>query len=97
MPDHAAGFCYLNDPVLGIHALLAQGLTRIVYVDIDAHHCDGVEAAFVGDQRVRLISTHEDARWPFTGAVDDTAGGSAFNLPSPRARAMMALHWRATR
>ena len=85
MPDHAAGFCYLNDPVLGIQALLAQGLSRVVYVDIDAHHCDGVEVAFAGDTRVRMISTHEAARWPFTGVVEDTAQGSAFNLPLPKA------------
>ncbi len=83
MPDRANGFCYLNDPVLGIRALLAAGLTRIVYVDIDAHHPDGVEFAFAGEPRVRMISVHEEARWPFTGALSDTAGGSAFNLPVP--------------
>ncbi|MEO0752487.1 MAG: acetoin utilization protein AcuC [Pseudomonadota bacterium] len=81
MADHAAGFCYLNDPVLAIQTFLAQGLSRVVYVDIDAHHCDGVEVAFTGDARVRLISTHEARRWPFTGALEDDAGGSAFNLP----------------
>ncbi|MEO0772855.1 MAG: acetoin utilization protein AcuC [Pseudomonadota bacterium] len=84
MPDHAGGFCYLNDPVLGIKRLLAQGLTRVAYVDIDAHHCDGVEVAFAGDPRVRMISTHEVARWPFTGHLEDDAGGSAFNLPLPK-------------
>ena len=84
MADHAGGFCYLNDPVLAILSLLRQGLRRIAYVDIDAHHCDGVEAAFDGSDRVRLISTHEDRRWPFTGAATDTAGGAAFNLPLPR-------------
>ncbi|MEM7731971.1 MAG: acetoin utilization protein AcuC [Pseudomonadota bacterium] len=84
MPDHAGGFCYLNDPVLGIQRLLAQGLTRVVYVDIDAHHCDGVEVAFLGDPRVRMISTHEVRRWPFTGALEDDAGGSALNLPLPK-------------
>lgn len=81
MADHAAGFCYLNDPVLAIQTFLAQGLSRVVYVDIDAHHGDGVEVAFTGDARVRLISTHEARRWPFTGALADDAGGSAFNLP----------------
>jgi acetoin utilization protein AcuC len=84
MADRANGFCYFNDPVLAIMALRRQGLTRIVYVDIDAHHCDGVEAAFAGSQGVRLISTHEAGRWPFTGALADTAGGVAFNLPLPR-------------
>lgn len=83
LPDRANGFCYLNDPVLGILALKRAGLTRIAYVDIDAHHCDGVEAAFTGDPALRLISVHEQARWPFTGALTDSAGGSAFNLPVP--------------
>ncbi|MEL7280415.1 MAG: acetoin utilization protein AcuC [Pseudomonadota bacterium] len=84
MPDYAAGFCYLNDPVLAIQTLLLRGLSRVAYVDIDAHHCDGVEVAFSGDPRVRMISTHEAERWPFTGALEEEAGGSAFNLPLPK-------------
>jgi acetoin utilization protein AcuC len=84
MPDRANGFCYLNDVVLGIMVMLRQGLTRIAYVDIDAHHPDGVEAAFAGDPRVLMVSVHEEARWPFSGAIGDTAGGRAFNLPVPR-------------
>ncbi len=84
MADHAGGFCYLNDPVLAIKTLLAQGLRRVAYVDIDAHHCDGVAAAFHGDERVLMISTHEDRRWPFTGALEDRAGAQAINLPLPR-------------
>ncbi len=96
MADRAAGFCYLNDPVLAIEAFLVQGLTRIAYVDIDAHHCDGVAAAFHGDLRVLMISTHEAHRWPFTGALEDRAGGSAINLPLPRdtndSGFAMALH-----
>ncbi|MEO9778202.1 MAG: acetoin utilization protein AcuC [Sedimentitalea sp.] len=84
MPDRANGFCYFNDPVLAILSLRRQGLERIAYVDIDAHHCDGVEAAFHGAEDVRLISVHEENRWPFTGALTDTAGGTAYNLPVPR-------------
>lgn len=83
LPDRANGFCYLNDPVLAILAMKRAGLSRIAYVDIDAHHCDGVEAAFAGDPAVRMISVHEENRWPFTGALTDTAGGSAFSLPVP--------------
>lgn len=81
MADHAGGFCYLNDPVLTIKAFLARGLTRVAYVDIDAHHCDGVAAAFHGEPRVLMISTHEARRWPFTGTLVDRAGGQAINLP----------------
>lgn len=83
-PDRANGFCYLNDPVLCVLALRRQGLRRLAYVDIDAHHCDGVEHAFAGDPGVRLISVHEENRWPFTGRLEEDAGGSAFNLPVPR-------------
>lgn len=84
LPDRANGFCYLNDVVLGIKVLLRGGLTRIAYVDLDAHHSDGVELAFAGDPRVRMISVHEEGRWPFTGALEETAQGSAFNLPVPK-------------
>jgi acetoin utilization protein AcuC len=84
LPARANGFCYLNDVVLGIKVMQRAGLGRIVYVDIDAHHCDGVEAAFAGDPGVRMISVHEEGRWPFTGALADHAGGSAFNLPVPK-------------
>ncbi len=85
LADRASGFCYFNDPVLAILALRGQGLRRVAYVDIDAHHCDGVELALAGHQDVRLISVHEENRWPFSGALRDTAGGVAFNLPVPRA------------
>ncbi|MEI4491779.1 acetoin utilization protein AcuC [Mameliella alba] len=84
LPDAAAGFCFLNEPVLTIRRLLDMGLQRVAYVDIDAHHCDGVELAFEGSERVRMISIHEARRWPFTGALEDRAGGSAFNLPVAR-------------
>ena len=79
----ASGFCYLNDAVLGLLSWLDGGLRRVAYVDIDAHHGDGVELAFAGDPRVRTISVHERDRWPRTGLVTDRAGGSALNLPVP--------------
>jgi acetoin utilization protein AcuC len=84
LPDRANGFCYFNDPVLAILSLQRQGLRRIAYVDIDAHHCDGVELAFEGSTAVRMVSVHEENRWPFTGAMTDTAGGASYNLPVPR-------------
>lgn len=84
LPGRANGFCYLNDVVLGIKVLQRAGLSRIAYVDLDAHHCDGVELAFAGDPTVRMISVHEEARWPFTGQLEADAQGSAFNLPVPK-------------
>ncbi|MEC3860164.1 acetoin utilization protein AcuC [Mesobacterium sp. TK19101] len=82
--NRASGFCFFNDPVFAVLTLLQQGKQRVLYVDLDAHHGDGVEAAFAGDERVFLISTHEANRWPFTGLVEDRAGGNARNLPVPR-------------
>ena len=84
LPDRANGFCYLIDPVLAMLSLRRQGLHRIAYVDIDAHHCDGVEVGFSGDPDVLMISVHEERRWPFTGHIDDRAGGSGVNLPVPK-------------
>ncbi|EEW25326.1 acetoin utilization protein AcuC [Rhodobacter ferrooxidans] len=81
MPDRANGFCFFNDPVFAILRLLDLGRARVVYVDLDAHHGDGVEAAFAADPRVRTISMHQAGRWPFTGALSD--GGGACNLPVP--------------
>jgi acetoin utilization protein AcuC len=78
----ASGFCYFNDPVLAILAFLDQGL-RVLYVDVDAHHADGVQEALGADPRVRIVSIHEDGRWPRTGAAADRGGGSVRNLPVP--------------
>ena len=84
MPDRAGGFCYLNDPVLAMLSLRRAGAKRIAYVDIDAHHADGVEAGFAGDPETLLISVHEARRWPFTGGLDEDGGGNCLNLPVPR-------------
>jgi len=82
-PDRASGFCYVNDAVLGLMEWLDQGLTNILYVDLDAHHGDGVQDAFHDDIRVFTLSMHEHGRWPHTGELDDRAGGHARNLPVP--------------
>lgn len=84
MPDRANGFCYLNDPVLAILSLRAHGARRVAYVDIDAHHPDGVEAACAADPDVLMLSVHEENRWPRTGALTDSGRGQVFNLPLPR-------------
>ena len=84
MPDRANGFCYLNDPVLAMRSLRHHGAQRIAYVDIDAHHPDGVEVGFGGDPDCLMISVHEDRLWPRTGVIENDAGGNAFNVPVPR-------------
>ena len=92
-PARASGFCYLNDPVLGILTWLDAGLTRVAYVDVDAHHGDGVQDAFAGDDRVLTISVHEAGRWPHTGLAEDRAGGAARNLPVPEGLNDTELRW----
>lgn len=83
-PDRASGFCYFNDPVFAVLTLLDAGLERVLYVDLDAHHGDGVQDAFASDERVFTVSIHEAGRWPGTGAASDTGKGRACNLPVPR-------------
>lgn len=84
LPDRANGFCYLNDPVLAMLAFRHAGVTRIAYIDIDAHHCDGVQHGFAGDADALLMSTHEENRWPFSGLLNDDGGGNCYNLPVPK-------------
>lgn len=83
LPDRANGFCYLNDPVLAIQSLRRNGAQRIAYVDIDAHHPDGVEYAIAHDPHTLMVSVHEQNRWPRTGGIDDRGCGNLFNLPVP--------------
>jgi acetoin utilization protein AcuC len=86
MPDRASGFCYLNDAVLAIQTLRRYGL-RVLYVDVDAHHGDGVQAAFYETDEVLTISTHErgDRLFPGTGFVEEIGEGRgrgyAVNVP----------------
>lgn len=82
--DRASGFCYFNDPVFAILRLLDAGLARVLYVDLDAHHGDGVQDAFADDPRVWTLSIHEAGRWPHSGALDDVGGGRSVNLPVPK-------------
>src|SRR6266567_5464217 len=89
MPGHASGFCVYNDPAIAIAWLLGQGAERIAYVDVDAHHGDGVERAFWDDPRVLTIGLHEhpESLFPGTGWPGDTGGpdaeGSAVNVALP--------------
>jgi acetoin utilization protein AcuC len=86
MADRASGFCYVNDAVLAILALRERGW-RVAYVDIDAHHGDGVQAAFYRDPHVLTISLHErgDRLFPGTGFVEEIGEGPgrgyAVNVP----------------
>jgi acetoin utilization protein AcuC len=88
--DGAAGFCVFNDCGVAIElAKQRYGLERIAYVDIDAHHGDGVFYAFEDDPAVIIADTHEDGRYlyPGTGRADETgtgeAAGTKLNVPLP--------------
>jgi acetoin utilization protein AcuC len=85
-PAYASGFCVFNDVAIAILWLLEQGL-RVAYVDIDAHHGDGVQAAFYDTDRVLTISLHESGHYLFPGSgfvseLGQGAGeGYSVNLP----------------
>ncbi len=86
MADRASGFCIFNDPALAIAAARRAG-RRVLYVDLDVHHGDGVQAIHYGDPGVLTISIHESGQtlFPGTGFVGElgegTAAGSSVNLP----------------
>jgi acetoin utilization protein AcuC len=87
---HAAGFCVFNDCGVAIEILRRRhGLRRIAYVDIDAHHGDGVFYAFEDDPDLVFADLHEDGRYlyPGTGAAQETgvgpAQGTKLNVPLP--------------
>ena len=85
-PAFASGFCVFNDAAVAIHWLLQKGL-RVAYIDIDAHHGDGVQDAFYETNKVLTISLHETGLYlfPGTGFVEELGKGAghgyAVNLP----------------
>ncbi|CAK0781011.1 acetoin utilization protein AcuC [Gammaproteobacteria bacterium] len=87
-PERAAGFCVFNDLGVAIETLKREyGLSRIAYVDIDAHHGDGIYYSFESDPSVIFADTHEDGRYlyPGTGHAHergkDAATGLKLNIP----------------
>ena len=88
MRARAYGFCYINDPVIGIMRLLNRG-KRVAYIDIDAHHGDGVQKAFYETNQVLTISLHESGHTLFPGTgfeyeIGEGEGeGYSVNLPFP--------------
>jgi acetoin utilization protein AcuC len=83
----AEGFCYVNDCVLGIKDLLANGFERVAYIDLDAHHGNGVQDAFYKDNNVLTVSIHETGHtlYPGSGFEDEigTGAGKGFNVNLP--------------
>jgi acetoin utilization protein AcuC len=98
----AAGFCVFNDCGVAVEMLRrTHGLKRIAYVDIDAHHGDGVYYSFVDDPDLIFADIHEDGRYlyPGTGREDETglgaAKGTKLNIPVPPGAddAVFAAEW----
>lgn len=89
MPGAASGFCVYSDAAVAIRRLLGDGARRVAYIDLDAHHGDGVERVFWEDPRVLTVSIHQSGQtlFPGTGAAGDTgadgAEGTAVNIPLP--------------
>jgi len=88
--DVAAGFCVFNDCGVAIEAARRlYGIRRVAYVDIDAHHGDGVFYAFEQDPDVLFADLHEDGRYlyPGTGSRSETGRGlgvgTKLNIPLP--------------
>uniref|UniRef100_A0AAY4AFH5 Histone deacetylase 8 n=1 Tax=Denticeps clupeoides TaxID=299321 RepID=A0AAY4AFH5_9TELE len=84
--DEASGFCYVNDAVLGI-LKLREKHDRVLYIDVDLHHGDGVEDAFTFTSKVMTVSLHKFSPgfFPGTGDLSDTGLGKgrwyAVNVP----------------
>ncbi len=88
MPEQASGFCYINDVALGCIALTEAG-KRVLYLDVDVHHGDGVAYAFYDRSDVMTISLHQNPRtlFPGTGFEDEIGAGKGkgycINVPLP--------------
>ena len=88
MADRASGFCIYNDPALAITRARSEGL-RVMYIDLDVHHGDGVQVLHAADPGVLTFSIQESGRtlFPGTGAVDEVgegeAAGTTVNVPLP--------------
>ena len=86
MRDRASGFCIYNDVALAVARARRDGL-RVLYVDLDVHHGDGVQALFRDDPGVLTVSIHETGRYlfPGTGFADEigegAAAGTSVNVP----------------
>lgn len=87
-PELAAGFCYINDMAIVGKYLVEKG-KRILYLDVDVHHGDGVQNAFFDSNQVMTISLHETGEniFPGTGFEDEIGEGKgkgyAVNIPLP--------------
>jgi acetoin utilization deacetylase AcuC-like enzyme len=81
--DASMGFCFFNNVAVGIaHALAECSMERVALVDFDAHHGNGSEDIFAGDQRVLMVSTFERGLYPYNG--EEPTGPNLCNVPLER-------------
>jgi acetoin utilization protein AcuC len=87
MRDRASGFCVYNDPAVAIAGVLREHGARVLYLDFDAHHGDGVQSLFYDEPRVLTFSIHESGRYLFPGSGEvvelgeGTGRGYSVNAP----------------
>jgi acetoin utilization protein AcuC len=89
--DRANGFCFLNDPGVAIEVLRRKGFRRILYLDLDAHHCDGVQEAYYETDEVFVLSFHQSPEYAFpfrSGFLEERGRGRGrgynLNVPLPK-------------
>ena len=89
--NRANGFCFINDPAITIEFLRRKGVNKILYIDLDAHHCDGVQEAYYEEDSVYVLSLHQspDYAFPFNrGFLEERGAGRGrgynLNVPLPK-------------
>ncbi len=84
-PDRAMGFCIFNNIAIGARYAIEQGMQQVMVIDYDAHHGNGTQAAFLNDERLAFVSTHQWGIYPGTGWIDDAphAKKRIVNVPLP--------------
>lgn len=84
-PERAMGFCIFNNVAIAARDALARGLERVAIIDYDAHHGNGTQAAFLHDERVAFLSTHQWGIYPGTGWIEEAphARKRIVNVPLP--------------
>ncbi|MEZ0360582.1 MAG: acetoin utilization protein AcuC [Hydrogenobacter sp.] len=90
-PNRANGFCFLNDPAISIEFLKRLGIRKILYIDLDAHHCDAIQDHYYEDDSVFVLSLHQSPEYAFpfkTGFLEETGNGRGerfnMNVPLPK-------------
>ncbi|MFN3870113.1 MAG: acetoin utilization protein AcuC [Aquificaceae bacterium] len=90
-PNRANGFCFLNDPGIALQYLLEKGFKRVLYIDLDAHHCDGVQDFFYQEDKVFVLSIHQSPTYAFPfkkGFLEERGEGKGkgynLNVPLPK-------------